>query len=252
MRATTKPLKKTKDGVDWDGMWTDDLKPGELWDCQETELMLEDMIKSGLIPPLSSALVPGCGRGYAIASFVRAGYKNVVGIEISPAAAKIANDFVASSLYGDKDTSSSRESKDTSASSFSIINTDFFNLPEEHNGAYDLVYDSTFLCAIQPGRRLEWATVMKKVLKPGGILVQNIYPSAPRGSYGISLKDDPGMGPPFLLSLRLSQELLEPHGFMLVSAEYAPKEKLSRINNSKNSDEVWAIHRSPLQDKSKV
>lgn len=129
-----------------------------------------------------------------------------------------------------------------------VIYGDFFNLPKEHIHAYEVVFDSTFLCAIQPDRRKEWAETMAKVLKPGGILVQNIYPSKAPGEKEITMADDPGEGPPFLLSVKLAKELLEPHGFKVVVMKQAPKEKLSRDNGRiPYPYETWLISQTPTR-----
>lgn len=45
-----------------------------------------------------------------------------------------------------------------------------------HEGTYDLVFDHTFLCALQPVSRPKWAAKMARLIRPGGILVGYIYP----------------------------------------------------------------------------
>lgn len=168
-------------------------------------------------------------------SFVNAGF-HATGVELSPVATKVAQEYVDSQLQGQL------------KQNFDVINADFFNLPSELFGKYDVVFDSTFLCAIQPDRRLEWASVMSKILKPGGILIQNVSPSLPKGEREISMNDDPGQGPPFILSVKLSKELMSPLGFTVVSVEDAPIEKISRKNSSTvtNNRETWLIQSAPI------
>ena len=90
---------------------------------------------------------------------------------------------------------------------------DFFT----HTGRYDLVYDCTFLCAIPPSRREEWAAQMSKIIKPGGEIVSLVFP----------LGDYEG-GPPFALSTTIVEDLLIPAGFERVSLTKVPEEKLAR------------------------
>src|SRR5690606_24190595 len=129
-----------------------------------------------------------------------------------------------------------------------VIAEDFFHMSKGHVQKYDIVFDSTFLCAIQPDSRLDWAKSMSAVLKPGGILVQNIYPSKPLGEEEISMKDEPGSGPPFQLSVKLATELLAPYGFETVLLEQAPVEKRSRGDrggDKRLTNEIWVIWRAP-------
>ena len=85
---------------------------------------------------------------------------------------------------------------------------------------YDLVYDCTFLCAIDPSRRQDWATQMSKLIRPGGEIVSLVFPCE---DFGI-----PGGGPPFKLSPQIVEELLEPNGFESVSLTDVPQEQWAR------------------------
>lgn len=108
----------------------------------------------------------------------------------------------------------------------SVEIADFFEqLPTDHAGRYSLGYDCTFLCAIPVEKRQAWAKAWKALLQPGGELVTLIFPVA---------KDtDPadgnvGSGPPFLLSLKLVQQLLEPLGFSQIDAQEVPANMVAR------------------------
>ena len=82
---------------------------------------------------------------------------------------------------------------------------------------YDLVYDCTFLCAIDPSRRLEWAQQMRRLIRPGGEIVSLVFP----------VGDFEG-GPPFALSPDVVKDLLEPAGFENVSLTEVPEEQWAR------------------------
>ena len=81
------------------------------------------------------ALVPGCGRGYAVAALAAAGYQ-ATGLEVSPTGG--GRPAYLSTQQG-------IEGK------WQIDEADFF----KHTPAqpYDLIYDCTFLCAIPPEAR---------------------------------------------------------------------------------------------------
>ena len=87
-----------------------------------------------------------------------------------------------------------RDDLKISADRASFVGDNFFT----HQGSYDLIFDHTFLCALQPKQRQDWAQQMAKLIKPGGILVGYIYPINPT-------KTD---GPPFALSPEVYRELL--------------------------------------------
>eukprot|EP00929_Paragymnodinium_shiwhaense_P119144 TRINITY_DN9101_c0_g1_i2.p3 TRINITY_DN9101_c0_g1~~TRINITY_DN9101_c0_g1_i2.p3 ORF type:complete len:110 (+),score=18.13 TRINITY_DN9101_c0_g1_i2:490-819(+) len=70
---------------------------------------------------------------------------------------------------------------------------------------FDLGYDYTFLCALNPSMREDWAAAWSKLIREGGELVTLIFP----------VSDKVG-GPPFKVSPELYKELLEPVGFVHV------------------------------------
>ena len=99
---------------------------------------------------------------------------------------------------------------------------DFFELGgDDSSPLFDLIYDCTFLCAIPPERREEWAVVMERNLASGGELVTLIFPVVP----GRSDSADPalsegampgGGGPPWRMTVPLVQGLCEGVGLVLV------------------------------------
>ena len=71
---------------------------------------------------------------------------------------------------------------------------DFFT----HDDKYDVIYDCTFLCAIQPTQRHVWAEQMRNLTKKGSRVISLVFP----------LGDFKG-GPPFALSPELVKSLLQ-------------------------------------------
>lgn len=75
---------------------------------------------------------------------------------------------------------------------------DFFAFKPET--PFDLIFDYTFLCAIPPTMRPQWAQSMASLLRPGGYLLALQFPL-----------DDRTGGPPFALSQEIYHDLLDAH-----------------------------------------
>ena len=80
---------------------------------------------------------------------------------------------------------------------------DFFAL--DGRTKYDLIWDCTFLCALDPSVRVRWAEQMRSLLAPGGELLTAVFPIGDREG-----------GPPYAMSVPLVRSLLEPVGFEAV------------------------------------
>ncbi|KAJ3708234.1 hypothetical protein LUZ61_011939 [Rhynchospora tenuis] len=121
----------------------------------------------------------------------------VVGLDMSGTAIKKAKELAASSP--------NREC-------FSFLNEDFFNWnPSE---LFDLMFDYTFFCALEPALRSDWAKKVGEILKPEGELITLIWVIDQNG------------GPPFknnvseyvIFALRY-EEVLFPLGFKQIYIE---------------------------------
>ena len=77
---------------------------------------------------------------------------------------------------------------------------DIFTLGAEYTGFFDGVWEYTCFCAIDPGRREEYARVMHAILRPGGTLLGCFYP----------LRDGED-GPPFPVSEPEIARVLAPY-----------------------------------------
>jgi len=195
----------TDDGAtDWDAMWSRGVARGEQFDCNRTEPAFERFLRARAAPGAGArALVPGCGRGYALASLAaRAGYARCVGLEISTTARARAMEHLTSEDV-------------PSTAAVEVMVEDFFAYAPEEK--FDLSYDCTFLCAIDPRRREEWARAHAKCVKPGGVLVSVVFPCG----------DFEG-GPPYALTPEIVRDLLVNVGFEEVSLEETPEELYAR------------------------
>ena len=185
---------------DWETMWSADggLKPGEAFDAKGCEPALVTLIASGNLPK-GRGFVAGCGRGYAVAALANE-KRTVTGLEISESAQAAAQDHLR--ITG-------------SAAWAKVVLGDFFN--HEPVAPYDLAFDSTFLCAIDPRRRLDWANKYADLIRLGGELIVNVFP----------IGDHDG-GPPFALSPQIVADLLEPAGFELIQLSATPEDNWAR------------------------
>jgi len=217
-------------GAGWERMWSGGLAPGQAFDAAKAESALLALLPKsstsegdtstgletmGKLDNLAgkTAFVPGCGRGYAVASLAQlGGCASVIGLEVSTTAKAACDSYL------------TEVGADVAGASCEV--GDFFT----HQGQYDLVYDCTFLCAIPAERRLEWVAQMAKLLKPGtGELVTLIFP-VKEGEPGDPADGEVGNGPPFRMSPRLVEQLLlTPAGhFEKIACERVPGAMVTR------------------------
>ncbi|XP_058101918.1 probable thiol methyltransferase 2 isoform X2 [Magnolia sinica] len=172
----------TDDG--WDKCWEQGLTP---WDLGGPTPVILDLLKTGALPN-GRVLIPGCGSGYDVVA-IASPERYVVGLDISDSAIKIAREM-SSSL--------------PNANYFSFLKADFFIWhPTE---LFDLIFDYTFFCAIEPSLRSSWASKVKDLLKADGELITLMFPIS-----------DHVRGPPYKVSVADYEGVLHPMGFEAVS-----------------------------------
>ena len=176
----------------WEKMWqneeTQETKPK--FDCDKTEPALVRFLanNASFVPELrktksARVLVPGCGRGYALETFFSTfDSENVVGLEVSETAREACE----------------RYQMENGSKAKCVVDDFFAHDVASDDEKYDVIYDCTFLCAIQPFQRQKWAEQMKKLTAKGSRLISLVFP----------LGDFEG-GPPFALSPELVKSLLE-------------------------------------------
>lgn len=152
-------------------------------------------------------LSSGCGRGYDV-TFLASPTRFVLGLDIAEHAVEAARER-ASALAGDP-----MMKCETLLSQLHFSTTSFFDLPSEAEvDKFDLIYDYTFMCAMDPSIRQRWAEQMCALLAPGGQLVTVIFP----------ICDKPD-GPPFAMSQDVVRGLLEGVGLRALALEALPTE----------------------------
>lgn len=94
--------------------------------------------------------VPGCGRGYDLVEFARAGAAAAVGLELAPTAQRAAAAYVAGQLSGT-----------AAAAAAEVHSGDFFKWTHQHHAAWDVGFDYTFMwCAVWP--KVEASRLLEK------------------------------------------------------------------------------------------
>lgn len=119
--------------------------------------------------------VPCCGFGYDVRALAAApGVGRVVGFDLSEEALTVARGFprVGSEEYQAGD---------------------LFALPAGLRGAFDVVFEHTCFCAIDPVRRADYVAAVADALRPGGRLVGIFY----LDPWNAGEPLPPGGGPPF-------------------------------------------------------
>ncbi|MBI2899719.1 MAG: methyltransferase domain-containing protein [Planctomycetes bacterium] len=142
-------------------------------------------------PPGGRVAVPGCGRGHDVALWRRRGF-DVVGFDFSARAVAEAR----------------RRGRN-------VERRDVFLLGREFPRAFDVAWEYTCFCAIDPARRAEYVDVLARILRKGGELIALFYP----------LRES-GEGPPFPVRREEIESLLA-RGFRIESAE-APRDSVER------------------------
>ncbi|KAG5181164.1 S-adenosyl-L-methionine-dependent methyltransferase [Tribonema minus] len=177
----------------WENIWAAGLKKGDAFDTGRVSPALQQLLDAQALPK-GRALVPGCGRGYDAIAFGAAGY-DATGLDLSKTGIQAATALLA-------------ETEPKPAGPVQFVVGNFFEFGGDGSGGrFDVILDYTFLCALDPSIRQQWAQRMAALLAPGGELVTLIFPIGKPLSEG---------GPPFGVTLDLLTELLTPVGLEAV------------------------------------
>ncbi|MBS1968769.1 MAG: methyltransferase domain-containing protein [Bdellovibrionales bacterium] len=133
----------------WTNIYHEEKNPG--WNLGEPAEALKDMLPR-LKLPKSRVLVLGCGEGHDAALFAQAGHV-VTGVDFSEEAVTRAR-----KNYGD-------------IPGLKFVQADAFKLDPSFQKSFDIVFEHTCYCAIDPSRRQELVKVWKSVLHDQGQLM---------------------------------------------------------------------------------
>ncbi len=137
----------------------------------------------GDIPPGTRLLVPGCGSGWDVAAFARAGM-TVTGVDYTPAAVAAASSLLA---------------REGLAAEVVLADVLAWSPPRP----VDAIYEQTCLCALHPDHWTRYAVQLQAWLRPGGrlfaLFMQRQRPGAREGLIE---------GPPFHCDINAMRALL--------------------------------------------
>ncbi|UOF00704.1 class I SAM-dependent methyltransferase [Bdellovibrio reynosensis] len=143
------PKKEVEKEKFWTSIYEEEKNPG--WNLGEPAEALKDMIPRLKISR-SRVLVLGCGEGHDAALFAAAGHF-VTAVDISPVALERAK-----KLYGHLE-------------NITFMEADLFKLPQNMDQSFDIVFEHTCYCAINPIKRQELVKTWNRLLVSGGHLM---------------------------------------------------------------------------------
>lgn len=152
----------TREGAFWDELYQHS-KDG--WELGAPAPALVDMLPR-LKLPRSRILVLGAGRGNDAAFFAEAGHV-VTAVDLSSEAVKQGRERYAH------------------LPNITWLEQDLFKIPHSWDAQFDVVFEHTCYCAIDPERRQDLVKIWNRVLVPGGYLM------------GVFFVMDRPVGPPF-------------------------------------------------------
>ncbi|KAI9928457.1 hypothetical protein MW887_002502 [Aspergillus wentii] len=165
----------------WSNLW--DTDNSDLWDRGKPSPALIDLIeeRSDLFHPTAEsgnrkkALVPGCGKGYDVVMLALHGF-DVYGLEVSETGVSVAKEYARNELIHPQEYNFGSSAQRQDRGEVVFIQGDFFKSDWDAGIKFDLIYDYTFLCAIHPTMRPQWASRMADLLAPTGQLVCLEFP----------------------------------------------------------------------------
>ncbi len=181
--------------IDKPAFWEDKYKNDQAnWDMKSPNPVFIELLDNPDFLKEVKMFITGCGKGYDAVAAAKKGYDVT------------ANDFSSAALDFAKALADENNVK------INFLNEDIFNLGKEYDENFDLVYEYTTYCAINPGRRKEFAKKISSLLKKDGKLITVLFPV-----------DDREGGPPFRI---------EPIEFYKNFSEYLSLELSTKQINS--------------------
>ncbi len=170
-------MKQTQ--TDWEELYQQCETP---WEKGKPHPALVDFLAENG-PFAGEILVPGCGSGYDVRA-ISTPANHVVGIDLAPFAITKADSFpkVGREEY---------------------LLADLFAPPAEWNGRFDLIFEHTCFCAIDPRLRARYVETIVRLLKPEGKLLAIFFINPdhdePGPPYGVSRAElEKSFGPHFV------------------------------------------------------
>jgi methyl halide transferase len=133
--------------------WDNRYKTNDIgWDLGAVSPPIQTYVET-LTDTSLKILIPGGGNSYELEFLIEKGFKQSFVLDISPLPlANIAK-------------------RNPSIPTNHLLCGDFF----EHSGLYDIIFEQTFFCALDPILRQAYVKQMHRLLKPGGKLVGLLF-----------------------------------------------------------------------------
>jgi 2-polyprenyl-3-methyl-5-hydroxy-6-metoxy-1,4-benzoquinol methylase len=159
--------------VDKQSFWEEKYNKGEInWDLKSPNPVFADLLEKMNFISSGKILIAGCGKGYDAVLAAEKGFE-VIAVDFSETAINFAKKFA--------------EKKGVK---INFLCEDIFKLSDDYLESFDVVYEYTTYCAINPSRREEFAEKISSLIKPEGKLISVLFPVEKREG-----------GPPFGLDL---------------------------------------------------
>lgn len=177
-------MKQTQ--TDWDEAYQRRETP---WEKGKPHPALVDFLAEN--GPIGGEIfVPGCGSGHDVRA-LSTPENHVLGIDLAPSAIEKASAFP---KVGNEE----------------YRLADLFALPAEWNDRFDVVFEHTCYCAIDPALRADYLEAITRLLKPGGRFIAIFFLNP----------DNDDEGPPFPVSVEELEERFN-HPFA-IEREWVP------------------------------
>jgi len=182
------------------------------WDLKKPNPVWVDLIEKQEFIKTCKLLVTGCGYGYDAIFAAKSGY-DVTAVDFSKYAISCAVE------------SAKKDKVDVKFASDNL-----FTVGEEFIEKFDIVYEYTTYCAINPERREEYLTKICSFIKPGGKLIAVLFPVDGREG-----------GPPFNIDINIFYKQAKNH----LKLEFFSRQ----INSvkSRKGKEVLQVYKKPLK-----
>jgi methyl halide transferase len=167
------------------------------WDLGGPTPVFRRLLDSGRFAP-GRVIVPGAGTGHDALEFARRGF-DVTAVDFAAEATRALSAQVEPGI------------------ALTVMQADIFDLPHTLDGTFDYVLEYQCFCAIDPRRRPDYASLVARLLKPGGLLIQLAFPL---GTYE--------GGPPYAVVADGIVFMFERRDFTLVERELPADSALRR------------------------
>ncbi len=128
------------------------------WDTGKANPIFIQLIKKKDFIHPGSILIVGAGKGYDAIEAAKEDF-DVTAIDFSNNAITFAKGLAEQSNI-----------------KINFLVEDVFKLSEKYFNSFDFIYDYVFYCAIDPERRIEYADLISKLLKPSGKFIAVLFP----------------------------------------------------------------------------